>query len=79
MTMEGRNIFANIPSRKYHSSIMTAYSINLYYWEIQVLKALSAKGIDFVSALIDEECLSEQLQHFSMDLGSRRPKQYSLH
>lgn len=77
--MEGRNIFANIPSRKYHSAIMTAYSINLYYWEIQVLKALSAKGIDFVSALIDEECLSEQLQHFSMDLGSRRPKQYSLH
>lgn len=77
--MDGKNIFANIPSGKYHSALMTAYSINLYYWEIQVLKALSAKGIEYVSALVDEECLSEELQHFSMEIGNRKPKQYGLH
>ena len=77
--MKAENIFTNIPSGKYHSALLTAYSINLYYWEIQVLKALSAKGIEYVSALVDEECLSEQLQHFSREIGIRKPKQYSLH
>ena len=77
--MKGKSIFSNIPPGKYHSALLTAYSINLYYWEIQVLKALSAKGIEYVSALVDEECLSEQLQRFSMEIGKRKPKHYSIH
>jgi hypothetical protein len=58
---------------------MTSFSINLYYWEIQLLRSLSAKGINFVSALVDSDCLSEQLLRFSKAFSGRRPKEFSLH
>lgn len=58
---------------------MTSFSINLYYWEIQLLRTLSAKGINFVSALVDSDCLSEQLLKFSKSISGKRPKEFSLH
>lgn len=58
---------------------MTSYSINLYYWEIQLLKTLSGKGINFVSAIVDSDCLSEQLLKFSKAIGGKRPLEFCLH
>jgi len=74
-----RHLIKEIPSGKFHSALMTSFSINLYYWEIQLLRTLSAKGINFVSALVDSDCLSEQLLKFSKAFSGRRPKEFSLH
>ena len=59
--MKERRIFEEIQGgNKYHSAIFTTFSFNMYYWDIQVIKELRSKGIEHISALIDEQCLSEQ-------------------
>ena len=77
--IDQRHLIKEIPSGKFHSALMTSFSINLYYWDIQLLRTLSAKGINFVSALVDSDCLSEQLLKFSKAFSGRRPKEFSLH
>lgn len=77
--MINRNIFKEIPAQKYHSAIFTSYSINMYYWDIQVVKALNNKGILNIGILADADCLSEQLLKFSSLLGSHRGRNYSIH
>ena len=77
--IEQRQLIKEIPSGKFHSALMTSFSINLYYWEIQLLKSLSAKGINFVSALVDSDCLSDQLLKFSKAFRGKRPLDFSLH
>lgn len=77
--IELKPIYSNIPSGKYHSVLMTSYSINLYYWNIQLLQTLSKKGINFVSAIVDADCLSEQLLKFSKAFTNRKPLEFSLH
>ncbi len=78
--MRERLIFDEIPGgNKYHSAIFTTFSFNMYYWDIQVIKELRAKGIEHISALIDEQCLSEQFELYSECLGGRKSKEYSLY
>lgn len=77
--IEQRPLIQNIPAGKFHSVLMTSFSINLYYWEIQLLKTLSGKGINFVSAIVDSDCLSDQLLKFSKAFGGKRPLEFSLH
>lgn len=77
--IDQRQLIKEIPSGKFHSALMTSFSINLYYWEIQLLRSLSAKGINFVSALVDSDCLSDQLLKFSKAFSGRRPLDFSLH
>lgn len=74
----GRKLINEIPSGKFHSALMTSYSINLYYWESQLLKTLSRKGINYVSAVVDSECLSEQLYYYNSAREGKAPK-FSLH
>ena len=76
---EQRFLIKNIPAGKFHSVLMTSFSINLYYWEIQLLKTLSDKGIHFVSALVDSNCLSDQLFKFSKAFSHKKPLEFSLH
>ena len=73
-----RRLINEIPSGKFHSALMTSYSINLYYWESQLLKTLSKKGINYVSAVVDSDCLSEQLYYFNSARENRAPK-FGLH
>jgi len=77
--IDQRQLIKEIPSGKFHSALMTSFSINLYYWEIQLLRSLSAKDINFVSALVDSDCLSDQLLKFSKAFSGRRPLDFSLH
>ena len=77
--IDQRQLIKEIPSGKFHSVLMTSFSINLYYWEIQLLRSLSAKDINFVSALVDSDCLSDQLLKFSKAFSGRRPLDFSLH
>ena len=77
--IEQRQLIKEIPSGKFHSALMTSFSINLYYWEIQLLRSLSSKGINFVSALVDSDCLSDQLLKFTKAFSGRRPLDFSLH
>ena len=77
--IEQRSLIQNIPTGKFHSVLMTSFSINLYYWEIQLLRTLSGKGINFVSAIVDSDCLSDQLLKFSRAFSSKRPLEFSLH
>lgn len=77
--IDQRQLIKEIPSGKFHSALMTSFSINLYYWEIQLLRSLSAKGVNFVSALVDSDCLSDQLLKFSKAFSGRRPLDFSLH
>lgn len=78
--MKERIIFEEIPGgNKYHSAIFTTFSFNMYYWDIQVIKELRSKGIEHISALIDEQCLSEQFELYSECLGDKKNKGYSLY
>ena len=77
--IDQRQLIKEIPSGNFHSALMTSFSINLYYWEIQLLRSLSAKGVNFVSALVDSDCLSDQLLKFSKAFSGRRPLNFSLH
>ena len=77
--IEQRSLIQNIPAGKFHSVLMTSFSINLYYWEIQLLRSLSGKGINFVSAIVDSDCLSDQLLKFSKAFSGKRPLEFSLH
>ncbi len=74
-----RELIKEIPSGRFHSALMTSFSINLYYWEIQLLRSLAGKGINFVSALVDSDCLSEQLLKYSQAFSDRKPLDFSLH
>lgn len=76
---EQKSLIKNIPAGKFHSVLMTSFSINLYYWEIQLLRTLSAKGINFVSAIVDSDCLSDQLFKFSKAFTGKKPLEFSLH
>ncbi len=77
--MNQRELIKEIPSGRFHSAIMTSFSINLYYWEIQLLRSLSSKGINFVSALVDSDCLSDQLFRYSKAFNGKKPLNFSLH
>lgn len=77
--IEQRLLIQNIPAGKFHSVLMTSFSINLYYWEIQLLRTLSGKGINFVSAIVDSDCLSDQLLKFSKAFSGKRHLEFSLH
>ena len=77
--IDQRQLIKEIPSGKFHSALMTSFSINLYYWEIQLLRSLSSKDINFVSALVDSDCLSEQLLKFTKAFSGKRPLDFSLH
>lgn len=74
-----RQLIKEIPAGKFHSALMTSYSINLYYWDIQLLPSLSSKGINYVSALVDSDCLSGQLLNFSRAFDGEKPLDFSLH
>lgn len=76
--IESRRLINEIPSGKFHSALMTTFSINLHYWEGQLLKTLSRKGINYVSAVVDADCLSDQLLFFNSTREGRPPK-FSLH
>lgn len=77
--IEHRHLIKEIPSGRFHSVLMTSYSINMYYWEVQLLKTLSQKGINLVSAIVDSDCLSDQLFKFSRAFRGNRPLEFSLH
>lgn len=77
--MHERNIFNEIPSGKFHSAVCTSFSMNIYYWDLQVVKNLKAKGIENIGILVDDECLSEQLELFTYQIGNKRPKEYCIH
>ena len=74
-----RNFFNEIPSGKFHSAVCTSFSMNMYYWDLQVVKSLNAKGIENIGVLVDDECLSEQLELFTFQIGNKRPKEYCIH
>lgn len=74
-----RNFFNEIPSGKFHSAVCTSFSMNMYYWDLQVVKALNAKGIENIGILVDDDCLSEQLELFTYQIGNKRPKEYCIH
>ena len=77
--MHERNFFNEIPSGKFHSAVCTSFSMNMYYWDLQVVKSLNAKGIENIGILVDDECLSEQLELFTYQIGNKRPKEYCIH
>jgi len=77
--IEQKHLIQNIPAGKFHSVLMTSFSINLYYWQIQLLRTLSSKGINYVSAVVDSACLSDQLLKFSKAFSNRKPLEFSLH
>ena len=76
--MKNRVLLKEIPSSKFHSAIFTTYSINLYYFEQQVLPLFGSKGIHYVSVLVDSNMLNNQLDAYSQ-LSETRKRNYALH
>ncbi|MCR4964890.1 MAG: hypothetical protein K6A41_04465 [Bacteroidales bacterium] len=74
-----RQLINEIPAKKFHSAVMTSFSINLYYCEVQLLRTLAGKGINFVSAIVDSDCLSNQLLKFSNAFERKRSLDFSIH
>lgn len=76
--MKNRILLKEIPTGKFHSAIFTTYSINLYYFEQQVLPLLGSKGIHYVSVLVDSNMLDAQLDAYSF-LSEQRKRNYAIH
>ncbi len=76
--MKNKVLLKEIPSSKFHSAIFTTYSINLYYFEQQVLPLFGSKGIHYVSVLADSAMLNNQLDAYSQ-LSETRKRNYALH
>ena len=76
--MKSRILLKDIPSGKFHSAIFTTFSINLYYFEQQVLPLLGSKGIHYISVLADSNMLNAQLDTFSL-LSEQRKRSYAIH
>lgn len=76
--MKTKMLLNDIPAGKFHSAILTTYSVSLYYLEQQVLPLLAIKGIHYVSLLADGAMLSKQLASYSALSESRR-RSYALH
>jgi len=76
--MINRVLLKEIPHGKFHSAIFTTYSINLYYFEQQVLPLLGSKDIHYISVLADGNMLSNQLNEYSQ-LSVSRKRNYSIH
>lgn len=70
-------LFKNIPAKTFHSAVFTSYNINLYYWEMDVMKVLAGKGISYVSAVVDSDMLSEELLYYT-DRISDKQRNYAL-
>ena len=77
--IEQRQLIKEIPKNKFHSAVMTSFSINLHYWDMQLSRSLKSKEIYYVSALVDSDCLSDQLLHFSDGLTRNKPLDYCIH
>ncbi|SEM72814.1 hypothetical protein SAMN05192574_101618 [Mucilaginibacter gossypiicola] len=76
--MQAKIILKDIPAGKFHSAVLTTYSIDLYFFEQQVLPLLGSKGVHYVSVLADGGMLSKQLSGYS-GLSERRRRNYALH
>ena len=76
--MKNRILLKEIPSGKFHSAIFTTFSVNLYYFEQQVLPLLGSKGIHYISVLADSNMLNDQLNAFSI-LSQKRKRNYALY
>jgi hypothetical protein len=75
--MKNRILLKEIPAGKFHSVIFTTYSINLYYFEQQILPLLGSKGIHYISVLADSNMLNAQLDSYSY-LSEQRKRNYAL-
>lgn len=75
--MKQQILLGEIPSCGFHSAIFTTYSINLYYFEQQVLPLLGSKRIYYVSVLADSEMLSSQLDSLS-SLSENKKRTYAI-
>lgn len=75
--MKSRILLKEIPADTFHSAIFTTYSLNLYYFEQQVLPLLGNKGIHYISVLADSQMLSSQLSHYCL-LSDQRKRNYAL-
>ncbi|MDO1450345.1 hypothetical protein Q0590_28980 [Rhodocytophaga aerolata] len=66
--MEQRKLFNEIPNGKFHSCILTSYSIDFYFLEEQAVRTLRSKGIYNISVLVDEQMLDNNLGAFTSNL-----------
>ena len=69
--------FKDIPPKRFHSAILTTYSIDLYFVEEIVRRILHSKGISNILILVDQKMLDYQLSHLSKNLRFIG-KQYSV-
>jgi len=76
--MNHRILLKEIPKGKFHSAIITTYSISLYYLEQQVLPLLGSKDIHYISILCDAKILTSQLENFGQ-LSQKRKRNYAIH
>ncbi len=54
-----RSIYNDIPKGKFHSALLTTYSLNLHYFEGSVLRILREKKIFSVNVFVDQTMLEE--------------------
>ncbi|MDP1800020.1 MAG: hypothetical protein Q8L81_01615 [Bacteroidota bacterium] len=57
-----KKLFPEIPGGgKFHSAVLTTYSLNFYYLEEQIVRLLHSKEIYNISVLADSQMLNDQL------------------
>jgi len=67
--LEDLNILQHIrKNSEFHSVIMTSYSIDLYYFENQIMRLLKQKGIVNINVLVDQRILDETLGSYTLNL-----------
>lgn len=65
MKIEKENVLSLIGSKRYHSCILTSYSFDFYFFEMQVMRYLRSANVRNVNVYIDGHYYSELLNQSS--------------
>lgn len=76
--MQIQEVFKEIPAGKFHSAILTTFSLDFYFLEHQVLRLLRSKSITNIIILADQKILHQSLGRLTGRL-QHLGRHYSVH
>lgn len=72
-----KSLFNGVSARKYHSAILTTFTIDLAYFDNQIIGFLKSKNIFSYNLLVDERQLNNAI-HYIVSQNSRVGKDYTI-
>ena len=72
-----RNIFEDLPANKFHSSVLTSFTMDLSHFDNQVLRLLQEKKVCSFNVLVDQRQLDQYID-FAIPSAHHIGKEYSV-